>query len=178
MKCCCADIAQSLLRAGADPNIRDSNTLVTPAHDVARAGFLKTLRCLLRHGADVTLTDRWGNTPAHVAAKNGQYHVVRYLSQAMVLTQCTNQYGLTPMDYFKASGLDRRTREWVQKQKGKVPAYFTYRRILCAFYHTDGPWEHPRCACEGAMGSWTAGFKGIGTWTQLVEGDSPKKILD
>lgn len=55
------DLAEMLLRHGADPNVQDksrraaSSTYCTVAHDVAASGYTDTLRCLLRHGADVNL---------------------------------------------------------------------------------------------------------------------------
>ena len=75
MRACRADVAEELLRAGANPNIMDfsqhanSHTRMTPAHDVARQGYLDTLRCLLRYGADVTFTDAAGNFVQHCAKK-------------------------------------------------------------------------------------------------------------
>lgn len=55
------DLAEVLLRHGADPNVQDkgrraaNSTYCTIAHDVAASGYTDTLRCLLRHGADVNL---------------------------------------------------------------------------------------------------------------------------
>ena len=55
------DLAEVLLRHGANPNVQDesrraaSSTYRTIAHDVAASGYTDMLRCLLRHGADVNL---------------------------------------------------------------------------------------------------------------------------
>lgn len=119
------DIFEVLLRNGADPNVRDrsypghQDTLVTPAHDVARAGYTDVLKCLLRYGADVNIRDSWGNTPAHLAAKYGHYDVVRYLSHATDLRKAVNMHGVTPLDYHTGrQGKDGSQWEWVQETKG------------------------------------------------------------
>lgn len=55
------DLAEILLKAGADPNRKDLgkagvfSTLRTITHDVAASGYTNTLRCLLQYGADVNL---------------------------------------------------------------------------------------------------------------------------
>ena len=55
------DLAELLLKAGADPNVQDegrraaNSTFRTIAHDVAAGGYIDMLRCLLRHGADVNM---------------------------------------------------------------------------------------------------------------------------
>ena len=124
MKASRADVAELLLKAGANPNIMDfshhvnSHTRMTPAHDVARQGYLDTLRCLVKYGADVTLRDATGNTPAHLAGKQGHYHIVRYLSHAMDLHQCLNHAGLSPLQY-QSSAKRKHLRKWLVRARSK-----------------------------------------------------------
>ena len=55
------EIAELLLKKGANPNIQDqgrhtaTSNLRTIAHDVAASGYTDMLRCLLLYGADVSL---------------------------------------------------------------------------------------------------------------------------
>ncbi len=120
MRTCCANIAEVLLQAGADPNVQDTSvdgnhhTLLTPTHDVAREGFMDTLQCLVRFGADITLQDAWGNTAAHLAARHGRCHVVRYLAQGMDVTSHVNHDGRTALDY----NMGTMHNTWINKRKG------------------------------------------------------------
>ena len=92
---------------------------MTPAHDVACAGYVDVLKCLLRYGADVDVRDSWGNTPAHMAAKYGHADVVRYLSHATDLLKAVNMHGQTPLDYGNESpGKNDGQCVWIQEMKG------------------------------------------------------------
>ena len=118
------DVAEELLKAGAEPNIVDysnsvsHHTMMTPAHDVARQGYLYTLICLLKYGADITLTDAVGNTPAHLAAKHGHYEIVVYLSHAMDLHHSYNHVGKTPLQYH-TSAKRKHLRKWLIRARSK-----------------------------------------------------------
>ncbi|XP_010896101.1 cyclin-dependent kinase 4 inhibitor C isoform X2 [Esox lucius] len=50
-------IAAALLKANANPNVRDQVKGLTVCHDAARDGYADTLRVLVDHGADVNLLD-------------------------------------------------------------------------------------------------------------------------
>ncbi|KAJ7986621.1 hypothetical protein DPEC_G00341770 [Dallia pectoralis] len=50
-------IASALLKANANPNVRDHVKCLTVSHDAARDGHADTLRVLVDHGADVNLLD-------------------------------------------------------------------------------------------------------------------------
>jgi hypothetical protein len=150
MRACRADVAEVLLLAGADPNAADpgphphrhpagrlphgamTGPRLTPAHDVARQGYLDTLRCLVRHGADVTLRDAAGNTPAHLAAKHGHYHVVRYLSHAMDLHRYYNHAGNTPLQYPR-SAKKKHLRGWLRNIRSTGPSRSQFGVLLTDF---------------------------------------------
>lgn len=120
------DLADELLCAGADPNVKDishrhiggTSTYRTICHDVAESGSLPTLQCLLRHGADISLRDKRGNTPAHVAAKSGHFKLVQYLLCGMA-TNVTNDLKRTPLDYLDSKE-DPGCRQWVERRRCKL----------------------------------------------------------
>jgi ankyrin repeat protein len=57
-----ADIAQLLIRLGADVNAREVNGR-TPLHDAANNGHLDVIDVLVRNGADIEARDNEGMTP-------------------------------------------------------------------------------------------------------------------
>ena len=59
-----------------------------------------------------------GNTPAHLAAKHGHYHIVRYLSHAMDLHQHHNHAGKTPLMYTR-SAKKKHLRGWLRGIRSK-----------------------------------------------------------
>ncbi|XP_062411649.1 cyclin-dependent kinase 4 inhibitor C [Sardina pilchardus] len=91
-------IADALLRANADPNVRDPVLGLTIAHDASRDGFLDTLRVLVHHGADVNLSDNGGNLPLHLAAREGHLDVVQFLAPCTSDPSQLNGSGRTPCD--------------------------------------------------------------------------------
>ncbi|XP_077439797.1 cyclin-dependent kinase 4 inhibitor C [Vanacampus margaritifer] len=72
-------LVEALLKAGADPNLRDPVLGLTVIHDAAREGFADTVQTLLAHGGDANVADVRGNLPLHLAAKWGRVEVVRVL---------------------------------------------------------------------------------------------------
>ena len=68
-------ICKTLLKAGADPNVRNA-TYWYPLHVAARFGNYAAAEELIKKGADITKTDEYHkDTPADVANKNW-YHVL------------------------------------------------------------------------------------------------------
>lgn len=57
-----ADIAEYLIRLGANANCREENGR-TPLHDAANNGHLAVIEVLLRNGADIEARDNGGMTP-------------------------------------------------------------------------------------------------------------------
>lgn len=114
MKLGCPRIAETLLRAGADPNVRDPILGLTISHDAARDGYLDTLQVLAQNGADVNLLDKKGNLPLHLAAQEGCLDVVQYLVNCCNAQPfLRNAKGQTPLDL---ASLHRKykTVEWLE----------------------------------------------------------------
>lgn len=73
-------VARSLLRAGADPNLKDISTGATPLHDAARTGFLDTVKALVEHGADIQARDNADRRPIDLATENEHSSTADYLT--------------------------------------------------------------------------------------------------
>ncbi|XP_076860026.1 cyclin-dependent kinase 4 inhibitor C [Brachyhypopomus gauderio] len=94
----CPSVAEILLRAKADPNMRDPIGGLTITHDAARDGYVDMLQVLVNYGADVNLLDNGGNLPLHLAAGEGHLDAVQFLIQHTTHPFHKNQAGLTPID--------------------------------------------------------------------------------
>ena len=51
------------------------------AHIAAAEGNLTAMKLLVEYGADLSLTDRWGNTVYHEAARASDNVVLEYLNE-------------------------------------------------------------------------------------------------
>uniref|UniRef100_UPI0037E708C4 cyclin-dependent kinase 4 inhibitor C n=1 Tax=Semicossyphus pulcher TaxID=241346 RepID=UPI0037E708C4 len=90
-----ADLVETLLLAGAHPNVPDWVLNLTVTHDAAREGFVDSVRVLLDHGADPNLVDGEGNLPLHLAAKEGHLQVIQLLIERTANPRTTNDEGKT-----------------------------------------------------------------------------------
>ncbi|HEX4792347.1 MAG TPA: ankyrin repeat domain-containing protein [Humisphaera sp.] len=73
-----ADIAELLLRAGAEVNAQRTERLDTPLHWAANESVAQLLA---QHGAEIEPLDWAGRTPLHWAAQNGRADVATFLIQ-------------------------------------------------------------------------------------------------
>nr|WP_315293223.1 ankyrin repeat domain-containing protein [Serratia proteamaculans] len=89
-----------LLEQGVAVNPRNAVTGATPLAAAVLAGREEQLRLLLVSGADVTLSDRLGDTPLHVAAKINAPQLALMLLQAGADAKARNQQGVTFQFYF------------------------------------------------------------------------------
>ena len=78
-----ADIAQVLLDAGADPNVRQAKGW-TPLHSGAHNGSAELVRMLLDAGADPSPADDDGATPVQLSEAEGHADTVALLREAQV----------------------------------------------------------------------------------------------
>ncbi|XP_068447522.1 cyclin-dependent kinase 4 inhibitor C isoform X2 [Clinocottus analis] len=90
-----AALVEALLRAGADPNLRDPACGLTVTHDAAREGFIDSVRVLVESGADVNLVDERGNLPLHLAAREGHLEATQLLIGRTENPRAPNGLGLT-----------------------------------------------------------------------------------
>jgi ankyrin repeat protein len=67
---------RELLRHGAEVN--PGGWFATPVHDAAKMS-LEAVECLVEHGADVRVVNRWGVTSLHTAVEAGKLDVVKFL---------------------------------------------------------------------------------------------------
>lgn len=88
-------VAEALLAAGANPDVRDPVLSLTVTHDAAREGFVDTVSVLMRHGANVNLADERGNLPLHLAAGEGHLRVVHLLIGRTANPRTSNGQGYT-----------------------------------------------------------------------------------
>ncbi|MEZ0325126.1 MAG: ankyrin repeat domain-containing protein [Fimbriimonas sp.] len=92
------DLALALVRAGANVNSR-SEAQITPLMVAAQFGRpVETLKLLIDHGADVNAQNVWGDTPLHLAARNGDKAAVRFLLSNGADPFAKNAAGQRPLD--------------------------------------------------------------------------------
>jgi ankyrin repeat protein len=76
------DIAEILLRLGADVNLKAHQNGYTALHYAADKGDEDLVSLLLTHKADPNITDRRKQSPLHIAADGGEEDIVKKLVAA------------------------------------------------------------------------------------------------
>ena len=100
------ELMEILLKAGADPDIRD-NKNQTVLHHVAASSIgldhgTKIIALMVKYKADINAADHHGNTPLHIAGDNclrgyGPKNLQAVLEAGADITR-TNKKGQTPLD--------------------------------------------------------------------------------
>ncbi|MGQ8776215.1 ankyrin repeat domain-containing protein [Serratia sp. NA_112.1] len=100
-----------LLEQGGAVNPRNAVTGATPLATAVLAGREEQLRLLLVSGGDVTLSDRLGDTPLHVAAKTNAPQLALMLLQAGADAKARNQQGMAFQFYFSQTPMSLQSEE-------------------------------------------------------------------
>jgi len=96
-------VIRALLQKGAKPNISDGRQK-TSFHHAARKGDLQALKAIVAYEADVSLTDKFNNTPIHYAALANEPKVCQFLFQRGVDPTRKNNKGQTALVFAKELG--------------------------------------------------------------------------
>ena len=76
------ECAEALIKTGLDVNLRMSDSKTSVINVAAKYGNYNVLKLLIQAGADVNLTDRYGETALMFAAANNNDHCIDMLIQA------------------------------------------------------------------------------------------------
>ncbi len=99
------NLAEMLLRYGADPNARSRNAMsVTPLHSAAAARKQRTVEWLVEYGADVNATQPGSWTALHEAARQGNTEMAEYLLSKGADPAKKSDEGKTPADLANEKG--------------------------------------------------------------------------
>ncbi|HVP42536.1 MAG TPA: ankyrin repeat domain-containing protein [Terriglobales bacterium] len=99
------NLAEMLLRYGADPNARSRNGMsVTPLHSAAAARKQRTVEWLVDYGADVNATQQGGWAALHEAARQGNIEMTEYLLSKGANPALRSEDGKAPADLAQEKG--------------------------------------------------------------------------
>ena len=90
-------IIDTLLDAGANPNIRAKSNGITPLLTALDHRDDRAVESLLKHGSDVNAADRDGTTPLHKAVERGSAAVIPILIEKGAAVNARDVHGATPM---------------------------------------------------------------------------------
>ena len=99
------DAAQTLLDAGADPNLAYTGFIkAAPLHSALSGKHSDIVQLLLERGASPLAPSGEGWTPLHYAAHNGDSDLVRYFLSKGANLQARSKDGKTPLDLANEQG--------------------------------------------------------------------------
>jgi len=109
------DLAQELIRAGADVNAAaDNANCVAPVHAAAAACDHATMQLLLERGADPNKKQQMDYTALHGAAGRGDIEMAKLLLAHGADRQARGTDGMTPVDVARKHGKEEFA-EWMEK---------------------------------------------------------------
>jgi uncharacterized protein len=99
------NLAEMLLRYGADSNARSRNAMsVTPLHSAAAARKQRSVEWLVEYGADINAAQQGGWTALHEAARQGNTEMAEYLLSKGADPMKKSDEGKVPADLANEKG--------------------------------------------------------------------------
>lgn len=92
-------IVKLLIDAGADVNVAESSSGMSPLHGAARWNRLTSARLLLANGAKVDVRDRFGRTPLFDVMVKDRFEMIDLLLGSGADLSARNNEGQTPLDW-------------------------------------------------------------------------------
>ena len=112
------EIAETLLKAGANPNIFDKFMKSTPMHKAAYMGHAKVLETLIKYHADINAQGPYnGYTPLHDAIWHNHKEAVKVLLDNGAKLNLKTHNGKTPLELAKELGFKGIEREIKSQSK-------------------------------------------------------------
>lgn len=104
------DVAEYLVKAGANVNSKSRNSLgAAPIQSAAAGGHRKIVKMLLEHNADPNIREQGGFTPLHAAAQNGDEEMIRTLLYGGADLTLKANNGKTALDLAMEAGHEKAT---------------------------------------------------------------------
>jgi ankyrin repeat protein len=104
------DVAEYLIKAGANVNSKSNNGLkAAPIESAAAGKHKKIVKLLLDHSADPNIREQGGYTPLHAAAQNGDEDTIRILLYGGADLTLKSNDGKTALDLAMEAGHDKAT---------------------------------------------------------------------
>jgi len=104
------DVAEYLVKAGANVNSKSNNGLkAAPIQSAAAGGNKKIVKMLLEHGADPNIREQGGYTPLHAAAQSGDEEMIRILLFGGADLNLKSNDGKSALDLAMDAGHDKAT---------------------------------------------------------------------
>ncbi|KAL5017292.1 hypothetical protein ScPMuIL_006881 [Solemya velum] len=116
-------VMKVLLRAGSNPNFRESQKGVTPLHFIAEVGDVESLKLLLAYRAEIDLPDVAGCTPLHYAANRKNLDATDLLIFCGADASRPDQRGITPISACSDEVLRKTLQESRHIQHGLLNRY-------------------------------------------------------
>ncbi|CAH3109017.1 unnamed protein product, partial [Porites lobata] len=138
---CACDVLNCLTENGADINaIRNDNC--TPLMLASSGGYVDQITFLIKHGANVHLQDKNGDTALHHAARNmnNSLEIVCALTAAGASQMCNNQ-GLTPLLVASSIGNIAAVEELLKNQEVTKEQRIDALELLGATIVTRPSWD-------------------------------------
>lgn len=99
-----SDIVDLLIHGGADCNLRDANTLLSPLHHAISQGRHRLADRLICAGCELNVRDRAGMTPLMLACQEGVLEAVAMIVQEALFPEDEAKRGLEVVDVHDQTG--------------------------------------------------------------------------